>query len=301
MPDLFFSMVPFNLFKGLRIKSITMRITLLFSFLIVFLTHKTFPQELKSIDSTKWLCNYTYEFLQDSTSKYSLRNDQMYLQIGSHLSKFTSATYFLTDSALYLTQGKNLDIWTAVAEVRKSTSGVRSSTLAMYRIYKNHPGKGMMSFMAFDDKYYKVEQPMKMKWKLDIQKDTVIFGYSCQMARTSYAGRDWIAWYSPQIPLADGPYKFNGLPGLILKISDTKNLHCFTLNAIKKVTYYQPILKQTRIFVDITAEEYIKAKRNDLMRLYGNLSNGTITNSSEEAKAQAMHGIFSKNNFIEKF
>lgn len=271
--------------------------------LLLFLpfTLNTYAQDIQPIDSTKWLCTYNYEFLQDSTSKYSLRNDLMYLQIGLHLSKFTCVTYFLMDSALYLTEGKNLDGVTAINQVRKSTSGVRSSTLSMYRIYKNFPGKGLMTFNAFDDKYYKVEQPMKMKWKLVTQKDTVIFGYSCQMARTSYAGRDWVAWYSPQIPVADGPYKFNGLPGLILKISDTKNLHCFTLNAIKKVTYDQPILKSTRISVDITAEEYIKAKRNDLMRLYGSLQNGTITSNSEEAKAQAMHGIISRNNFIEKF
>jgi len=278
-----------------------MKIRHLSLLLLVLLTLNNFAQDLQPVDSTKWLCTYEYNFLLDSTNQNSLRHDQMYLQIGSRLSKFTCATYFLTDSAIYLTQGKDLEMWTAVEEVRKSTSGVRSSTLSMYRIYKNYPSKGLMTFSAYDDKYYKVEQPMKMKWKLVTQKDTVIFGYSCQMARTSYAGRDWIAWYSPQIPLADGPYKFNGLPGLILKISDTRNQHCFTLNAIKKVTYDQPILKQTRVFVDITAEEYIKAKRNDMMRLYGNLQNGTITSSSEEAKAQAMHGIFSKNNFIEKF
>jgi len=274
---------------------------LLFPLLFVLLTLNTFAQDLQPVDSTKWLCTYEYNFLLDSTNQNSLRHDQMYLQIGSHLSKFTCALFFLQDSALYFTELKNLDMATTINQVMKSTNGVKSSTLSMYRIYKNFPGKGLMTFNAFDDKYYKVEQPMKMKWKLVTQKDTVIFGYSCQMARISYAGRDWVAWYSPQIPVADGPYKFNGLPGLILNISDTRNQHCFTLNAIKKVTYDQLILKSTRISVDITAEEYIKAKRNDLMRLYGSLQNGTITSSSEEAKAQAMHGIISKNNFIEKY
>jgi len=272
-----------------------------FPILFVLFTLNTFAQDIQPVDTTKWLCTYNYDFLQDSTNENSKRNDQMYLQIGSHLSKFTCALFFLQDSSLYFTELKNLDMATTINQVMKSTNGVKSSTLSMYRIYKNFPGKGLMTFNAFDDKYYKVEQPMKMKWTLVTQKDTVIFGYSCQMARISYAGRDWVAWYSLQIPLADGPYKFNGLPGLILKISDTKNLHCFTLHAINKVTYDQPILKSPRISVDITAEEYIKAKRNDLMRLYGSLQNGTITSSSEEAKAQAMHGIFSKNNFIEKY
>ena len=273
----------------------------IFPLLFVLLTLNTFAQELQPVDSTKWLCKYSYEFLQDSTNKNSIRNDQMYLQIGSHLSKFTCATFFILDSALYLVDGKHLDFQTSIAQVSKSINGLKNSTLSSYRIYKNYPGKGLISFNALDDQYYKVDQKMKMNWKLVTQKDTVISGYPCQMACTTYAGRDWVAWYSPHIPLADGPYKFNGLPGLILKISDTKNLHCFTLNAIKEATYDQAILKQTMIFEDITAEEYIKAKRNDLMRLYGDLQNGTITSNSEEAKARAMHGIFSKNNFIEKF
>ncbi len=267
----------------------------------VLLAFDTFAQNLQPVDSTKWLCTYDYSLLQDSTNQNSLRNDKMYLQIGSHLSKFTCASNFIEDSVLYFTELKNLDIATAINQVMKAKNGVRNSPLSRYNIYKNFPGKGIMTFMAFDDKHYKVEQQMKMKWKLVTQKDTVILGYTCQMARTTYAGRDWVAWYSPQIPITDGPYKFNGLPGLILKISDTKNQHCFTINAFKKVTYDQPIFKQTRISVDITAEEYIKAKRNDLIRLYGSLQNGTITSNSEEAKAQAMHGIISKNNFIEKF
>ena len=273
----------------------------IFPLLFVLLTLNTFAQELQPVDSTKWLCKYSYEFLQDSTNKNSIRNDQMYLQIGSHLSKFTCATFFILDSALYLVDGKHLDFQTSIAQVSKSINGLKNSTLSSYRIYKNYPGKGLISFNALDDQYYKVDQKMKMNWKLVTQKDTVISGYPCQMACTTYAGRDWVAWYSPHIPLADGPYKFNGLPGLILKISDTKNLHCFTLNAIKKVTYDQAILYSTRSFVDISAEDYVKAKRNDLMRLYGSLQNGTITSNSEEAKARAIHGIFSKNNFIEKF
>lgn len=278
-----------------------MKIKSLFSFFIVLLTLNTFAQDVQPVDTTKWLYTYNYDFLQDSTSKNSLRNDQMYLQIGSHLSKFTCATYFLMDSALYLTQAKNLDMRTTVGQVLKSINGVRSSTLTMYRIYKNYPGKGLMSFMASDDKYYKVKQQMQMNWKLDTQKDTIILGYTCQKACTSYAGRDWVAWYSPQIPISDGPYKFNGLPGLILKISDTKNQHCFTLNSIKKVTFNQSIMLQTHSFVDVTAEDYIKIKKNEMMRMSGYLQSGAVTFNSEESKAKALHGLKIKNNFIEKF
>lgn len=274
---------------------------------LVFLTFNTFgqnivPKELQPIDTTKWLCIYNYEFLQDSTSKYSLKSDQMVLQIGSRHSKFSCIMNVIMDSILYISQGMNIDPGTFLNLTSKSISGVNSNLMSMYNIYKNYPRKGSMVLTDYDDhKFYKVEEQMSMNWKLNTQKDTIILGFTCQKAYTKYAGRDYVAWYCTQIPLRDGPYKFNGLPGFILKISDTKNQHCFTLNSIKKVSYNQSINLRTGSFVDITSEEYIKIMRNKMVRLYGTLQSGAVTFNSEEAKAKSLHGLKGRNNFIEKF
>jgi len=279
----------------------------LFPILLVLLALNIFSQEFKKkellpVDTTKWICIYNYEFLRDSTSKYSLKSDQMILLIGSHLSKFSSITNVIADSVLYLNQNKDLDMGAFMNLSAKSISGVGGSLMSLYKVYKNYPHTGMMILTDYDDhKYYKVEQPMQIQWKLDLQKDSVILGFTCQKAYTSYAGRNYVAWYSPQIPISDGPYKFNGLPGLILKISDTKNQHCFTINSIKKVSYSQSITLRTGRFIDITAEEYIKIMKNKMARLYGTLQSGSVTFSSEESKAKVLHGLKIKNNFIEKF
>ena len=42
--------------------------------------------------------------------------------------------------------------------------------------------------------------------------------FETQKAETFIFGRKWTAWFSPEIPIQDGPYKFRGLPGLIVKI-----------------------------------------------------------------------------------
>jgi len=279
-----------------------MRSKLYLTILFKLLIFSSLAQEIQPFDTTKWLCTYNYEYLQDSTSKYSLKNDQMYLQIGSQLSKFSCISSYILDSVLFLNQGKITDLAAFANLSAKSVSGVGGSIMSTYKIYKNYPRKGLMIFTAYDDnKYFKVEQPMQMQWKLDAQKDTMILGYSCQKAYTTYAGRDYIAWFSPQIPLNDGPYKFNGLPGLILKISDTKNQHCFTLNSIKKVSFNQFITLRTGSFIDITAEQYIKIMKNKMLRLYGTLQGGTVTFVSEEAKAKSLNGLKARNNFIEKF
>lgn len=80
-------------------------------------------------------------------------------------------------------------------------------------------------------------------WK--IEKDTMtILNQKCQKATTTFKGRNYIAWFAPSIPLNIGPWLFNGLPGLILKVSDTKNefiFECLELNVPNSTTkVYKP-------------------------------------------------------------
>lgn len=61
----------------------------------------------------------------------------------------------------------------------------------------------------------------KIGWK--IVPDTLnIAGIRCQKAIARFKGRNWIAWFDPEIPLASGPWKLNGLPGIILEAYDDK-------------------------------------------------------------------------------
>ncbi|WP_245539702.1 hypothetical protein [Riemerella columbina] len=41
--------------------------------------------------------------------------------------------------------------------------------------------------------------------------------------------------------MPDGPYKFTGLPGLILKVEDAKKQFLFEAVALKKVRFYSRI------------------------------------------------------------
>ena len=60
-----------------------------------------------------------------------------------------------------------------------------------------------------------------------------ILGYKCQKAKGKFRGREYVAWFSSDIPLSDGPWKFCGLPGLILAVQDTKEEFVFTCTAIE--------------------------------------------------------------------
>lgn len=99
--------------------------------------------------------------------------------------------------------------------------------------------------------YY--ENPVINKWQLkDETKEIETF--VCKKAVLNYKGRDWVAWYCPEIALPYGPYKFSGLPGLIVQISDISGEYGFRLVAVKSSE------KVTRV-VNLNPGRYTNAKQ----------------------------------------
>lgn len=106
----------------------------------------------------------------------------------------------------------------------------------------------------------------KIKWKIDKEKQN-IGEYKTQKATTEFGGRKWTAWFSSEIPLQDGPYKFHGLPGLIVKIEDEEKNYSWTLKGNKKIDNYQEVsfLEKmqnrggTNNIVEVTKEKFNKS------------------------------------------
>lgn len=69
-----------------------------------------------------------------------------------------------------------------------------------------------------------------LNWKIT-QESKTIAGYNCLKATTNYRGREWTAWFTPEIPLSFGPWKLHGLPGLILEAQDATKR--YTITAVK--------------------------------------------------------------------
>lgn len=83
-------------------------------------------------------------------------------------------------------------------------------------------------------------EDLKFNWKIDAQKEK-IGAYNAQKATTEYGGRKWTAWFTADIPLQDGPFKFHGLPGLIVKVADDGNNYSWELKGNKKVENFNEI------------------------------------------------------------
>ncbi|WP_139421350.1 GLPGLI family protein [Chryseobacterium mulctrae] len=80
-------------------------------------------------------------------------------------------------------------------------------------------------------------EDLKLNWKISNEKQK-IGEYNTQKATAQYGGRTWTAWFSSDIPFQDGPYKFNGLPGLIVKIEDADKNYSWVLQGNKKIKEY---------------------------------------------------------------
>lgn len=103
--------------------------------------------------------------------------------------------------------------------------------IATYNDYviKNYPKKGLLSVTTYHGKKFIYSEPIvEKKWQLE-EGGTTILGYNCRKASCTFRQRSWNVWYAEDIPISEGPWKLDGLPGMILKAVDTKNQ--FLLNA----------------------------------------------------------------------
>lgn len=112
-----------------------------------------------------------------------------------------------------------------------------SNTESIYKtfIIKNVLEKKISVEESFFAKTFKIDYyNCSQKWDITNSEPKVILGYEVKKATTNFGGRKWTAWFTPEIPIQDGPYKFYGLPGLILKISDDTNEYSFEIKGISK-------------------------------------------------------------------
>lgn len=106
-----------------------------------------------------------------------------------------------------------------------------------YKIIKSYPSMKVTYEDRISRNVFGYDENIKFPWKITSEKEK-IGDYNTQKATAEYGGRTWTAWFSPDIPFQDGPYKFSGLPGLIVKVEDAGENYSWLLKGNKKLTNY---------------------------------------------------------------
>lgn len=173
---------------------------------VVLFSFKALSQEYRVM--------YNYTFVSDSTKLDFFESEEMILDINSKGSVFYSYDKYRFDSI-------------AVEKSKRRENILAGDNAKIsYFVEKNYPELDLIYHTSLGYTNYAVLDTPIFDWKLVPEKKT-IKGIEVQKATLNFGNRNWIAWYAKDIPIFDGPYKFSGLPGLIIEIEDVKNQHKF--------------------------------------------------------------------------
>ncbi|MBE6224197.1 MAG: GLPGLI family protein [Bacteroidales bacterium] len=164
---------------------------------------------------------YTYFYKKDST-RAGYFNDTYFLDIckGGH-SYFYSRANQYRDSVMWACLEQGMNSYEAMEVIRPLPRGLHWSLEKRFAEEKyRYTNKLMIDFYSAVDK---LEMP---KWEL-LQDTLTVKGWLCRKAVAKVAGREWEVWYTPQIPVNDGPWLMWGLPGLVIFARDVQRYFAF--------------------------------------------------------------------------
>lgn len=116
-------------------------------------------------------------------------------------------------------------------------------------VYKSLQKHKLYSIESFDGKkWYKVVEVIPdLTWKI-LNESKHIGEFHCVKATTTFRGRDYVAWFTDDIVISTGPWKFHGLPGLVVSLKDTAGRYSWSLVSFK--TSNKPELNDSDWFPD---------------------------------------------------
>lgn len=214
--------------------------------------------EKVAIDTMKYNVTYSAKVMNagvalgQKTMDNPYKDDEMALEIGNHCSHFYSTVYVEMRK-----QMMDMLLMKGSIDLR----GMRMSSIG-WHVYKNYPEGKDLYVDPHGDEGYRVEETADVpEWTIVSDSTATILGYNCTMATANYKGRIWMAYYTEDIPIDNGPWKLCGLPGLIMKAYDSENHYIFEAIGMKQVEDVQLITYDPRY------NKYEKMSMKDLTEL----------------------------------
>lgn len=208
--------------------------------------------------------HYTRTEVTDTTKRDTdFYKEETMLRIGSGMSRYCSVPHYNRDSLMYCAPDLYWQMERASFEKdpKEHDRTVLSRSGRYWSvIYKNYPEGKITETDYFDMEDWRYEEDWeKPEWELtDDTKE--ILGYQCFRATADYRGRKWTAWFAPEIPIQDGPWKLCGLPGLIIEAHDAADDYHFTASGLKQSGIADVgflVYKEKRGVTKVTRDKYL--------------------------------------------
>lgn len=198
------------------------------------------------IDKTSFCCLYTH-YIQTMDKDHMAAVDSFLsvLEVGESICKYG-------DLSTYTSQKKYLP--REMQELKKENC-LRDEHLW---VLQNYPHEGFLTVEeALHPSFFSYKESTdSLHWTM-LPGDSVILNYKSRCAHLQYAGREWKVWYTDDIPVSSGPWKFIGLPGLVLYALDKTGTHTFHAQSIFNV--------ENQIITEVNNSDYtIQKTKRDL-------------------------------------
>lgn len=181
---------------------------------------------------------YKVSHLRDTLNSNSMHLETMALITNGIKSIYKDYSLERNDSLLKLQMSKNIMFSDQKIQTPRMNNHNRNEVIKNYSTQVLESNEYLLSNYVYEEKMESIN------WKIFDNKKNIL-GFDCQKASATIRGRNYIVWYSIDIPIADGPWKLYGLPGLILEANDEKNEVKFELQRIvkesgsKKLSFYK--------------------------------------------------------------
>ncbi len=97
-------------------------------------------------------------------------------------------------------------------------------------LYKNYTSNTLLSKGSVGFRVFNIKDSINIiNWDIKTDQQTIL-GYTCTLAESTFRGRSYKAWFTSDL-MVGGPWKFDGLPGMILKVGSKDNY--FSYEAVK--------------------------------------------------------------------
>lgn len=182
----------------------------------------------KNQDTAQILVHYKFSYVQDTDNRAHPCTENMVLFVGKASSSFRSYDRQL-QNGLYRRQMQEAINNSADGNIRLdhkiTASGTEYYQFINYR--KLVRREVMMSSYIINDVL-----PV-INWHISGEKANFA-ELHCQKATCHFKGRDYTAWFCPDLPVRVGPWKLNGLPGVIVEAYDAKKEVVFKFDRVEK-------------------------------------------------------------------
>lgn len=196
--------------------------------------------------------SFNLGFEKDTTRRIEMK---YVLQIGSSFSKFVSLERFQSDSLL-LNGGAQIF-------KRAHLYNNKANFLLVEDCYYISRTESRLIFtgrLAADDFRYEEILP-EISWSL-CEEEREICGYKCMKATGQFRGRSYEAWFAPKLPSPAGPWKIQGLPGVILSVQDSEKA-CM-IEATRIIRGSSKIHMSEYPYIKVSRQQYEKMQRQIL-------------------------------------